>query len=83
MIPEKAKIFLVVMSSCNWSGFGDDSKVSQQLFCLLNVWPTALSTPPTPDMLLTPIESLVKQLVELRASASSARLPINSVQRTY
>jgi hypothetical protein len=70
VFPE-AKMFLVVMSSCNWSGFGDDLKVGQQLFCLLNVWPTVLSTPPAPDMLLTPIESLLKQLVELQSSVSS------------
>jgi hypothetical protein len=70
VFPE-AKMFLVVMSSCNWSGFGDDLKVGKQLFCLLNVWPTALSTPPAPDMLLTPIESLLKQLVELRSSNDS------------
>lgn len=64
------KMFLVVMSSCNWSGFGDDLKVGKQLFCLLNVWPTALSTSPTPDMLYTPIENLLKQLVELKVSTS-------------
>jgi hypothetical protein len=67
-----AKMFLVVMSSCNWAGFGDDLKVGKQLFCLLNVWPTALSTPPTPDMLCTtPIENLLKQLVELESNTSS------------
>ncbi len=65
-----AKMFLVVMSSCNWSGFGDDLKVGKQLFCLLNVWPTALSIPPTQAMLRTPIEDLLKQLIELNSSAS-------------
>jgi len=62
-----AKMFLVVMSSCNWSGFGDDLKVGKQLFCLLNIWPTALSATPTSDMLYTPIESLLEQLVELQS----------------
>lgn len=37
----KAEIFLVVMTSCNWGGFGDDATVGKQLFCLLNEkWPT-------------------------------------------
>jgi hypothetical protein len=65
-----AKIFLVVMSSCNWPGFGDDLKVGKQLFCLLNGWPTALSTIPTSEMLYTPIESLLEQLLDLRSNAS-------------
>ncbi|MEH1945545.1 MAG: hypothetical protein V7K77_00880 [Nostoc sp.] len=37
----KTEIFLVVMTSCNWGGFGNDSRVGEQLFCLLNEkWPT-------------------------------------------
>ncbi|QHG16095.1 MULTISPECIES: hypothetical protein [unclassified Nostoc] len=40
-VSEEAKIFLVVMTSCNWGGFGNDSRVGEQLFCLLNEkWPT-------------------------------------------
>ncbi|MHC5734692.1 hypothetical protein [Nostoc sp.] len=40
-VSENAKIFLVVMTSCNWGGFGNDSRVGEQLFCLLNEkWPT-------------------------------------------
>ena len=40
-VSEDAKIFLVVMTSCNWGGFGNDSRVGEQLFCLLNEkWPT-------------------------------------------
>lgn len=66
-----AKVFLVVMSSCNWLGFGDDLRVGKQLFCLLNIWPTQLSTPPFSAMLYTPIENLFEQLVELRSSISS------------
>ncbi|AFY41019.1 hypothetical protein [Nostoc sp. PCC 7107] len=40
-VSKTAKIFLVVMTSCNWGGFGKDQRVGEQLFCLLNdVWPT-------------------------------------------
>ncbi len=63
-----ARVFLVVMSSCNWSGFGNDLRVGERLFCLLNVWPTELSTPPAPSMILNPIEKLFEQLIELKAS---------------
>lgn len=61
-----AEVFLVVMSSCNWSGFGDDLKVGNQLFCLYNVWPTDLSNPLAPNMLDTPIEKLFEQLLKLK-----------------
>ncbi len=65
-----AKMFLVVMSSRNWPGFGDDLKVGEQLFCLLNVWPTELSIPPAQDALHTPIEDLFEQFAELKFSTS-------------
>ena len=59
--------FLVVMSSSNWPGFGEDPKIGKQWFCLLNnKWPTQLSTPPEPNMLYpTPIEDLFKQIADL------------------
>ena len=62
-----AKMFLLVMSSCNWPGFGEDPKIGEQLFCLLNnVWPTQLSHPPDQSMLYpTPIEDLFKQIAGL------------------
>lgn len=69
-----AKIFLVVMSSCNWSGFGDDSRVGEQLFCLLNIWPTEISSPPEYSMLNTPIEKLLDQLVELQPGVSGTEV---------
>lgn len=66
-----AKIFLVVMSSCNWPGFGDDLKVGEQLFCLLkDVWTTELSLPPAQITLHTPIEKLFEQFVSLKSSTS-------------
>lgn len=59
--------FLVVMSSSNWPGFGEDPKIGKQWFCLLNnKWPTQLSTPPEKSMLYpTPIEDLFKRIAEL------------------
>jgi hypothetical protein len=55
-----AEIFLVVMTSCNWGGFGNDPKVGKRLFCLLNdVWPTDCVN------LHTPIELLFNQVKEI------------------
>lgn len=35
-----AKLFLLVMTGSNWSGFGNDVRVGKQLFVLLdNIWP--------------------------------------------
>ncbi|MTJ12462.1 hypothetical protein FJR11_07610 [Anabaena sp. UHCC 0187] len=54
------EIFLVVMTSCNWSGFGNDPRVGKRLFCLLNnVWPTDCVN------LHTPIELLFNQVKEI------------------
>jgi hypothetical protein len=60
--------FLVVMSSSNWPGFGEDPKVGKQFFCLLkDAWPTQLSIPPDKNMLCpTPIEDLFQRIRELR-----------------
>jgi len=63
-----AQIFLVVMSGSNWQGFGNDSRVGKQLFCLLKsgVWPTYLSVDHDEAVLETRIEKLFDQLVNLR-----------------
>jgi hypothetical protein len=66
-----AKMFLVVMSSYNWSGFGDDLRIGEQLFCLWNVPPKELSIPPTPSQLYTPIEKLFEQLSQLRPGTAA------------
>ncbi|MEY3297713.1 MAG: hypothetical protein RLZZ597_973 [Cyanobacteriota bacterium] len=65
--PNNVETFLVVMSSSNWPGFGEDPQIGKQLFCLLkNTWPTQLSTPPEQNMLYpTPIEDLFKQIADL------------------
>lgn len=56
----KAKSFLLVMSSLNWSGFGESSKLNDSYFCLLkDIWPTTYSDK---KQIFTPIEGLIKQL---------------------
>ncbi|WP_295616716.1 DUF2059 domain-containing protein [Chamaesiphon sp. GL140_3_metabinner_50] len=58
-----AKIFLVVMTSCNWSGFGEDERVGKQLFCLLkDIWPTSLSKCRDPEIFDTRIEYLFEEI---------------------
>lgn len=55
-----AKSFLLVMTGLNWSGFGDNSKLNDSYFCLLNdIWPTTYSDK---AQIFTPIEGLIKQL---------------------
>jgi hypothetical protein len=55
-----AKSFLLVMTGLNWSGFGNNSKLDDSYFCLLNdIWPSAYSDK---NQIFTPIEGLVKQL---------------------
>jgi hypothetical protein len=68
----KAQIFLVVMSGSNWPGFGNDSRVEKQLFCLLksNIWPTYLPINHDENVLENRIEKLFDQLVNLRSSIS-------------
>jgi hypothetical protein len=55
-----AKSFLLVMTGLNWSGFGDNSKLSENYFCLLNdIWPNNYSDK---SQIFTPIEKLFQQL---------------------
>jgi hypothetical protein len=55
-----AKSFLLVMTGLNWSGFGNNSKLNDSYFCLLNdIWPSAYSDK---NQIFTPIEGLIKQL---------------------
>lgn len=62
-----AKIFLLVMTSLNWSGFADDEKVDKQLFCLLkNIWPHDLPVDPHPEIFINRIETLFEQIKLLK-----------------
>lgn len=67
----RAKMFFMVMTNCNWSGFGNDSRVGEQLFCLLkDRWPTqipiVLESSILESILDTPIENLLTQVKHLR-----------------
>lgn len=58
-----AKMFLLVMTNCNWSGFGDDPRAGQQLLCLLkDCWPTQISQSFDPLILEHPVERLFEQV---------------------
>lgn len=58
-----AKMFLLVMTNCNWSGFGNDPRSGQRLLCLLkDCWPTQISQSFDPLILEHPIERLLEQV---------------------
>ena len=59
-----ASIFLVVMSGCNWDGFGKDPRIGKQLFCLLKsgIWPTDLPIEYDSNLIDTRVEKLFEQL---------------------
>ena len=55
-----AKSYLLVMTGLNWAGFGDNTKLNDSYFCLLNdIWPTTYTDK---TQIFTPIEGLFKQL---------------------
>jgi len=48
------------MTGLNWSGFGNNSKLNEDYFCLLNdIWPTSYVDK---TQIFTPIEGLFKQI---------------------
>lgn len=63
IFPE-ALAFLVVMSSENWPGFGNNKNVGRKYFCLYNVWPNIVDTNKLSDYLLNPIESVIEQVIK-------------------
>jgi len=61
----EAKLFVLVMTSCNWSGF-DNSKANQNFFCILkDIWPTQISKAIDLSLVESPIENLLKQVEKL------------------
>jgi hypothetical protein len=59
-----AKAFLVVMTSKNWPGFGEDENVGKKFFTLYNTWPTEID--PNKDLdkyIVNPIEPLIRSLL--------------------
>lgn len=59
-----AKVFLVVMTSENWGGFGKDKNVGKKFFTLYNKWPTKIDLNEDLDKyIVNPIEPLIKSIV--------------------
>ena len=59
-----ASAYLIVMTSLNWSGFGNDKNVGRKYFCLYNVWPTDVDLNKLADYLLNPIEPIICYFIE-------------------
>ena len=58
-----AKLFLLVMTASNWPGFGDDARVGQQFFVLLeDIWPREFDEF-IPCAIVHRIESLINEIV--------------------
>lgn len=57
-----ASAFLIVLTSLNWPGFGEDKEVGKKYFCLLDVWPTNVNIDKLD--LLNPIEPIICDLIE-------------------
>lgn len=65
VFPE-ANLFLLVMTSGNWSGFGADLRVGKNFFCLLDrAWPAYISKDFDNSIILNPIEQLLEQVKTL------------------
>lgn len=60
-----ARAFLLVMTSDNWEGFGDNPKLGSQYFVLYRPWPTEIEPSQLEDSIVTPIERLFVQLLAL------------------
>ena len=66
----KAKAFLVVLTSENWSGFPDNNKkVGKQYFTLSNIWPTKIRDDKINSVIMNPIEGLFKKIISGGAAA--------------
>ncbi|MDA0866996.1 MAG: hypothetical protein O2890_11380, partial [Cyanobacteria bacterium] len=62
----ESELFVLVMTSCNWSGFGrqaDNPEVNQKFFCLLKeTWPTFIPHEAELPAMESPIENLLMQV---------------------
>lgn len=59
-----AALFLLVLTSSNWSGFGDDRRAGNQFFVLLNdIWPNNFEASSSDQAIVHPIERLVEALL--------------------
>ena len=59
-----ASAFLIVLTSLNWPGFGEDENVGKKYFCLSNVWPTDINIDKLEGDLLNPIEPIICNLIK-------------------
>lgn len=58
-----AKLFLLVMTGSNWPGFGDDTRVGQQFFVLLqDIWPGQFDEN-APHTIVHRVETLISQVL--------------------
>lgn len=61
----KARLFLLVMTTSNWKGFGDDNRVGTQFFVLLNnIWPINFDPEAAANTIVHPIEHLIQALLD-------------------
>lgn len=65
-INPNAKLFLLVMTASNWSGFGTDNRAGNQFFVLLNtIWPDAFESDETNSgHIVHRVEDLFKKIIE-------------------
>ena len=58
-----ARLFLLVMTASNWPGFGDDSRVGQQFFVMLqDIWPREFDESMS-NTIVHRVESLIDEIV--------------------
>lgn len=57
-----ANAYLLVMTSNNWGGFGDNENVGNKYFTLSNVWPSVINDNYV-DVIINPIEPLFDKIV--------------------
>jgi hypothetical protein len=57
-----AKAYLLVMTSSNWSGFGNNDNVGKKYFTLTNIWPSGIIDN-YEDSIINPIEPLFESIV--------------------
>ncbi len=57
-----AQVFLLVMTTENWPGFGDSRNIGRQFFALSKVWPTEVNPENVDEAIEMPIELLFKRI---------------------
>jgi hypothetical protein len=66
-----AKLFLLVLTGKNWLGFGDDQRVGNQFFVLLNdIWAADFSNSVNQSSIAHPIEKLLQNILALPSASS-------------